>query len=160
MWLKHSLIKSVESVGKCIVLINTHVQKTHNNDEIVYLYIDSTFSYQTIIFNFLNVITETYTKYFVIFTIVSNTYSNLAIIWIWKMRSTMWTRTQWWWNNVRGFWFYCLDMFWTIKSNFYGSVICDSQETIFLYTFWKMKSGASGSIVCHTHVYVSSLHVF
>lgn len=62
MWLKHSLINSVESVGTCKELINTHVQKTHNNDEIVYLYINSTFSYQTIIFNFLNVITETYTK--------------------------------------------------------------------------------------------------
>lgn len=41
--------------------------KTRYNDKIVYLYINSTYSYHTIIFNFLKVISETYTKYIVIY---------------------------------------------------------------------------------------------
>lgn len=49
------------------VLINTHVQQNTLKWQIVYLYINSTYSYQTFIFNFLNVISETYTKYFVIY---------------------------------------------------------------------------------------------
>lgn len=126
------------------VLINTHVQQNTLKWQIVYLYINSTYSYQTFIFNFLNVISETYTKYFVIYLqSLSKTYSNLAIIiYIYKMRSTMWTRTQWWSDQkVRGFWFYFLwwttkwsflsEMFWTIKSNVDGSIICDEQTQVF-----------------------------
>lgn len=41
--------------------------KTRYNDKIAYLYINSTYSYQTIIFNFLKGISETYTKYLVIY---------------------------------------------------------------------------------------------
>lgn len=69
MWLKHSLISYVESVGKCIVTyLWIHMyNKTRYNDKIVYLYINSTYSYHTLIFNFLKVISETYTKYIVIY---------------------------------------------------------------------------------------------